>query len=62
MGGRGAGRMQQGLTQQAHVAEAAWGGGPVGGVVTDSGFSRALIPDSTGGGLDSQRTRRALCG
>lgn len=36
-GGRGADRMEWGLTQQAPVAEAAWGGSPVGGVVTDSG-------------------------
>lgn len=51
MGGCGAGRMQWGLTQQACVAEAAWGGGPVGGVVTDSGSAGLSSMTALEGGL-----------
>ena len=43
--------MQRGLTQQARVAEAAWGGGPVGGVVTDSGSAGLSTLTALEGGL-----------
>jgi len=66
VGGRGADRMEWGLTQQARVAEAAWEGSPVGGVVADSGSAGLSSLTALEGGLhpESRRQRawRALCG
>ena len=59
MGGRGADRMEWGLTQQARVAEAAWEGSPVGGVVADSGSAGLSSLTALEGGLHPESRRQS---